>query len=324
VDALPTFRDIWLARQRISRFVQETPLVLSQELSKRFAASVYLKLEYLQPTGSFKLRGAANKILSLTPQDRQRGVATFSTGNHGLAVAYMAKELGVPASVFISSRVPEVKVNNLKALGVDVVVHGASQDDAEENCYRVAEEKGLTVIKPFDDPFVLAGQGTIALELLKQCPQMDETIIPLSGGGLAAGVALGLKATDQQIRVTGVSMEKGAVMYESLKAGKPVVLPESDTLADSLLGGIGLDNKYTFPLVRDCVDEVVCVSEVAIAQGMAFLYKHQLMVVEGASATTVSALLERSITKEGSHIVLLLTGNNVDPQAFLSAVSGHL
>ena len=322
-EQLPTLRDVWAARKRISTFVRETPLLHSAELSQRFNASVYLKPEYLQPTGSFKLRGAANKVLSLNTAERSRGVATFSTGNHGLAMAYVAKEMGIPASVFISSRVPQAKVNKLKALGVNVVVCGTSQDEAQEQCLQVAKEKGFTVVKPFDDPTVLAGQGTIGLELLERCPNLDHVIVPVSGGGLAGGIALTLKTNDPTIQVTGVSMEEGAVMYHSVKAGKPVILEEADTLADSLLGGIDLDNKYSFPLVRDYVDQIVLVPETAIAHGMTALYQHHRIVVEGASATCVAALEQVSIAP-GGKVVLILSGHNVDANAFLNIVSKNL
>ncbi|MDW7651835.1 MAG: threonine/serine dehydratase [Bacillota bacterium] len=320
---LPGLREVWAARKRISAYVQETPLFLSAELSKRYNASVYLKLEYLHPTGSFKLRGAANKILSLSKAERSRGVATFSTGNHGLAVAYMAKELGIPVSVFLSSRVPGAKVNNLEALGINVVVHGVSQDEAQEYCLQRAAEEGLTVIMPFDDPAVLAGQGTIGLELLERCPDLDHVIVPVSGGGLAGGIAMALKAGVPGIRVTGVSMEQGAVMYHSVRAGKPVILEEADSLADSLLGGIGLDNKYSFPLVRDFVDEIVLVPEKAIARGMSLLYQRHRIVVEGASATCVAAL-DQTAVAPGSSVALILSGNNVDTGTFFDIVNSNV
>lgn len=322
-ERMPGLRDIWRARQRIAGFVRKTPLIFSAELSRCLNASVYLKLEFMQDTGSFKLRGAANKILSLPPEQQKAGVATFSTGNHGLAVAYMAKSLGIPASVFISSRVPAAKVNNLKTLGVNVVIYGTSQDEAEENCYETAERDGLTVVKPFDDLYVIAGQGTIGLELLDECPSVNHVIVPLSGGGLAAGIAVALKSGMGDIRVTGVSMREGAGMHSSLRAGKPVALPEADTLADSLLGGIGLDNRYTFPLVRDYLDDTVLVSEEAIAAGMALLYREHRLVVEGAAAIGAAFLLEHGNVLPGRHVVLVVSGSNVDTDAFLAVLQNR-
>lgn len=315
----PAIRDVWAARKRISRLVTKTPLVKSSNLSEQFRSSVYLKLENMHEIGTFKIRGAANKILSLTPEEQQRGVTTFSTGNHGLAVAYVARKLGIPAVICISKRVPDVKVKALQKLGATIKIHGSSQDEAEGYCHQLAEKEGLTIIKPFDDPLVIAGQGTIGLEILEDFPEIDTVIVPVSGGGLIAGIALVLKSNDPDIRVIGVSMEKGAVMYHSLRAGKPVVLEEEDTLADSLLGGLGRENHYTFPMVQKYVDETVLVSEKAIAQGMAFLMKWHRMIVEGAAATGLATLFEKEPVSPSSNVVLVVSGNNVDLPAFLKA-----
>ncbi len=316
--------EIWKARQRIAGLAVKTPLVMNSALTDLFGAEIYLKLEYLQPTGAFKLRGAANKILSLDEEERQSGVATFSTGNHGLAVAYVAKQLGIPAAVFISRRVPQVKADNLRRMGADLVVHGDNQDDAEEYCFRKAGEEGWNVINPFDDPMVIAGQGTIGLELLEQEPELDTVIVPLSGGGLISGIALALKINQPDLRVIGVSMEGSPVMYHSLKAGKPVVLKEKDTLADSLLGGIGLHNEFTFPIVREYVDDVVLVSEESIAKAMTLLFKASRAAVEGAAATTVAALTEHQAVSQGRKTALVITGNNIDSFTFLNVVRKYL
>ncbi len=316
--------EIWKARKRIAYLAGKTPLVCSAGLSKSYRASIYLKLEFIHPTKSFKLRGAANKILSLTDEDRRRGVATFSTGNHGLAVAHVAGKLGIPAAIFISERVPEVKVNNLRALGANLVIYGDNQDDAEDYCYKKAKEEDWVVVKPFDDPMVIAGQGTIGLEILEQLPDLDTVIVPLSGGGLISGIALALKSSLPQIRMIGVSMEGSPVMYHSLKEGKPVNLKEKDTLADSLLGGIGLDNRYTFSIVKNFVDEVVLVSEEAIAAGMASLFREERIAVEGAAATTVAVLDEHKLIGPESRVALVLSGNNIDGRSFMETIDSHL
>lgn len=316
--------EIWKARQRIVTLAEKTPLVLNTALTDLLGVEIYLKLEYLQPTGAFKLRGAANKILSLGEEERQSGVATFSTGNHGLAVAYVARQLEIPAAVFISHRVPRVKADNLRKMGANLVIHGDNQDDAEEHCFRKAGEEGWTIINPFDDPMVIAGQGTIGLELLEQQPDLDTVIVPLSGGGLISGIALALKKSNPDLRVIGVSMDGSPVMYHSLKAGKPVVMEEKDTLADSLLGGIGLDNRYTFPMVKEYVDNVVLVGEEAIAKAMALLFKVSRAAVEGAAATPLAALSEHQIALPGSKIGLIITGNNVDSRTFLNVTKKYL
>lgn len=320
-----TAQAVWTARSRIAPVVRRTPLVESPVLSEQLNATVCLKLETLHPTGAFKLRGAANRILSLSPAEQRRGVATFSTGNHGVAVAYVARQLGIPAVVCISERVPRAKVDVLRRLGARVEVHGAGQDEAEARCYDLEREQGLTVVKPFDDPDVIAGQGTIGLELLEDCPGLDTVVVPLSGGGLIAGIALALKANHPSLRVVGVSMERGAVMYHSLRAGAPVTLPEEPTLADSLLGGIGQENRYTFRLVQELVDETVLVPEDAIARAMAFLFQRHRLVAEGAAATGIAALQHHPrLVQPGSRVAVIITGHNVDLGAFLAATRPYL
>ncbi|MGM8364730.1 hydroxyectoine utilization dehydratase EutB [Virgibacillus sp. W0181] len=307
-----TMQEIWEAKSRIKPIVKETPLIQSSILKEKMDASVYLKLENLHEIGAFKVRGAANKMSSLTDEEKAHGVTTFSTGNHGLAVAYVAKQLGIRAVICISNRVPDAKVHAIEQLEAEVVKVGESQDEAEKYCQKLEKTEKLTIIKPFDDPFVIAGQGTIGIELIEKVPAIDAAIIPLSGGGLFAGIGLALKAYNPDVKLIGVSMEKSAVMAESLKAGKPVILPESDTLADSLLGGIGLNNEYTFSLVRDLIDEMIHVSEAEIAAGMAFILDQHRMVVEGAAAAGVAAMLSNKCNINAQHIATIVTGNNVN------------
>jgi threonine dehydratase len=307
-----TMRNVWEARKRISSMITKTPLIMSHVLSERTGKHVYLKLENYHEIGAFKVRGAANKIMSLSSVELKRGVTTFSTGNHGMAVAYVAQKLGIRAVICISHRVPQVKVDNIRRLGAEVEMFGDSQDEAAIRSYQLEQEEGLTVIKPFDDPHVIAGQGTIGLELLEDLPEIDHVIVPLSGGGLLSGIGLALKSTDPTIEVTGVSMEKAAVMYESLQAGAPIELKEENTLADSLLGGIGLDNQYTFHMVKCLMDSVVRVSEEAIADGMCFMADKHRMILEGAAATGVAALLDKKLIPQSEHIVIILSGCNVN------------
>ncbi|MEC3882940.1 threonine/serine dehydratase [Halobacillus sp. HZG1] len=309
-----SFREVWEAKSRIASFVQSTPILYSEPLSERTGARVHLKLEHTHPTGSFKLRGAANKILSLPEEDLKKGVTTFSTGNHGISVAYIAAQLGIPCTVCISNRVPEAKVNRLKKLQAGVEIVGKSQDDAEARCTELERDEGMTVIKPFDDREIIAGQGTIALEIMEQCPDVDEVIIPLSGGGLLSGIAFVMKSIEPSILVTGVTMQKGAVMQESLAKGKPVILEESYTLADSLLGGIGTENRYTFPMTKAFMDKGVLVEEAHIEEGLIFTLEHHKMVVEGAAATGIGHLLHCN-DLQGKNVVVVMTGNNIDHQA---------
>lgn len=318
-----TIRDVWEARKRIAPLINKTPLIISHALSEYIGTPVYLKLENLHEIGAFKVRGAANKILSLSYEEQKRGVTTFSTGNHGLAVAYISQMLGIRAVICISERVPKVKVDAIKRFGAEVLIQGNGQDDAAENCNRLQREEGLTIVKPFDDPHIIAGQGTIGLEILEDLPSVNTAIIPLSGGGLLAGIGLALKSNDSTIQIKGVSMEKAAVMHESLKAGKPVVLQEEDTLADSLLGGIGLTNQYTFQMVQSYMDSNMLVSEEAIAEGMAFMLDKHRMVIEGAAATGIAAVLQRKVSKSDGPIVIVISGSNVDLSVVLKVASHY-
>jgi threonine dehydratase len=315
--------DVWEARKRISQIINRTPLIQSTILSEKIGRNVYLKLENVHEVGAFKVRGAANKILSLSEEERKRGVATYSTGNHGMAVAYVAKKLGIDAVVCISNRVPKAKVDSLKRLGAQIEIVGNSQDAAGVRCYELENEKGLTVIEPFDDPYVIAGQGTIGLELLEDLPHLKDVIVPLSGGGLLSGIGLALKSNDRDIRVTGVSMERSAVMYESLKAGKPIMLEESETLADSLLGGIGLDNQYTFQMVQQYMDDVVLIPEEEIAYSMAFMMDKHRMIMEGAAATGIAAVLGSKIPQQEGDIAVIISGQNVDLSILFTLIQNY-
>lgn len=303
---------VFEARKRVYQIVKPTPFIQSIPLSEQKSSSIYLKLENFHEIGAFKVRGAANKILKLSNEEKQSGIATFSTGNHGLAVAYVAKKLGIHATVCMSPRVPKAKVEAIRRAGAQIEIVGNSQDDAEKYCHELEKTHGLTVIKPFDDPDIIAGQGTIGLELIEEVPDLEAVVIPLSGGGLFAGIALALKSISPSIDVIGVSMERSPVMYESIRAGRPVVMKEQQTLADSLLGGIGLDNQYTFDSVKQYADDLVLVSEEEIAEAMGFLAAEHRMIVEGAAATGVAALMQKKLKKQYKKAGTVITGNNVD------------
>jgi len=319
-----TLHDIFQARQMIAPLVRRTPLIESDALGERAGASVYLKLETLQRTGTFKARGAANKILNLSDDERAQGVITVSTGNHGRAVAYVAGRLGITAVVCISERVPQNKVDALRRLRPELVVHGHGQDDAARRAENLRQERGLAMIHPFDDPHIIAGQGTIGLELLQARPEVDTVLVPLSGGGLISGIALALKSASPAIRVVGVSMERSPVMYHSLRAGHPVELPEEDTLADSLLGGIGLENAHTFSIVQQLVDDVILVSEEEIAEAMAFALKEHHLVTEGAGAVGIAALLNGKVNGLGRHVAVVVSGGNVSLPLLFEVAEKHV
>ncbi|SAK46597.1 threonine dehydratase [Caballeronia glebae] len=306
-----TLTDVYRARQRIEGRALVTPLVHSLSLSRIAGVPVHLKLETLQPTGSFKLRGATNALAQIAEQGGRR-VVTASTGNHGRAVAHAARALGIEAAVCMSSLVPKNKVDAVAALGARVVIAGKSQDDAQLEAQRLVREEGYAFVPPFDDERVIAGQATIGLEIFETLPDVASIVVPLSGGGLFSGVAFAAKNIRPDVKMIGVSMERGAAMHASLAAGKPVFVDELETLADSLGGGIGLDNAHTFAMTRDLIDEVVLLDEVSIARGIVHAYREERLVVEGAAAVGIAALLDGAIAAQNGPIVIVVSGANID------------
>jgi threonine dehydratase len=317
-----TERDVRLARQRIRPLASKTPLIHSRVLSTLVGSSVYLKLESLQETGSFKVRGAANRMVTLTAKERERGVITVSTGNHGRAVSYVAQRLDISATICIPEGVPSNKVEAIWRLGAEVAVCGGTYDEAEDSAPRLARERGLTMVNPYDDPFVIAGQGTIGMEIVEDLPEVDTVLVPVGGGGLISGIGLALKSARADARLIGVSMDRAPVMYHSLKAGRPVRMPEEETLADALVGGIGQDNQYTFRLSQKFVDDFVLVSEEGIATAMAFALEELHLVVEGGGAVGIAALLHGKLKKVGRNVVVVVSGGNVDSEALLEIAQG--
>ncbi len=315
-----TLQDIHLARKTIAPLLTETPLVQSPTLSEQTGHPVHLKLETLQKTGTFKARGATHMIFNLSADEKACGVVTASTGNHGRAVSYAAREVGIPAVVCMSADVPDNKVRAIEALGAQAVIEGKSQDDAFLRAEALQAERGMVMVPPFDDPHIIAGQGTIGLEILEQNPAVGTVLVPLSGGGLISGIALAMKSANPPIRVIGISMERAPVMYHSLQAGKPIQMDEEETLADSLRGGIGLDNQYTFQMVRDLVDELVLVTEEDIASAMRFAFREHQLVLEGAGAVGIAALSAGKVSKMRGDVVIVLSGGNVAMDEFLEVV----
>ena len=302
---------IYQAKKRISPYVTRTPLVRAHALSELHEAEIWCKLETMQPTGAFKLRGATNAILRLSEDQRKSGVVAVSTGNHGRGVAYAAREQNIRAVICLSGLVPENKVEAIKSLGADVRIIGNSQDEAEIEAHRLTEEEGLIPISPFDHPDVITGQGTIGLELLEDFPEINCAVVPLSGGGLISGIALALKAASPKIQIVGVTMENGPAMALSLKAGKPVEVKEGDSLADSLGGGIGLENRYTLSLVQKFVDKTLLVSEDEIGHAIRYVFETQRMVLEGGAAVGAAAILAKKLEVHGQKVVLIYSGNNI-------------
>ena len=314
-----TLEKIKDAHKKILPFVNYTPLVHSEYLSNY--SNVKLKLENFQITGSFKLRGALNKLLSLSKSEKEKGVIAVSTGNHGKGVAYASKVLGIKSTIYMSSMVPQYRRKAIENLGAKVEIVGQNSDEADLFAKNLAKEKNISLIHPFDDEDIIIGQGTVGLEMLEQFPDADTIIIPTSGGGLVSGIAQAIKLQKPKIKIISVSMERGPSMYDSLKKGVPVDVEELETLADCLGGSIGLDNKFTFNIVRKYVDDFVLVSEEKIAEGIRINFLEHKIVSEGAAATSIMVVKEKLSSHIGKNIICLICGGNIDAQLFNKVLS---
>jgi threonine dehydratase len=317
----PTLADAFIARRRIAGRVLHTPLERSASLSEMLGAEVRLKLEHRQTTGSFKLRGATNALLALDGEARQRGVVAVSSGNHGRALAHAARTAGVRCTICVSGLTPANKCAAIQALNAELHIVGQSQDEAQAEVDRLVTQEGLIEVSPFDDPQVIAGQATLGIEILEDAPDVDTILVPLSGGGLAGGVALAAKAIKPAIRVVGVSMERGAAMHASLAAGRPVPVEELPTLADALGGGIGLANRYSFVLVATLLNDAVLLTEAEIAAGIRHAYVEEREIIEGGGAVGIAALLAGKV-RPGSVTVVLLSGRNIDMATHRAVING--
>lgn len=302
--------DVAGARARLRGAIYETPCAYSQTLSELTGTRCHVKLENLQMTGSFKERGAANLLLQLEDPARRRGVVAASAGNHGLAVAFHARRLGIPAVIVMPEWAPLVKVTAARHYGAEVILAGNDYDEAYAHARRIEQERSLVFVHPFDDPRVIAGQGTLALELLEQCPGVDAVLLPVGGGGLAAGVGLVVKTCRPEVRVIGVQAEALPAMCRSLEAGHRVTVPPAPTIADGI--AVRRVGELTFELVRRYVDAMVTVSEEELANAVLLLLEIEKTVVEGAGAAPLAALVNRPLRLAGAAVVLVLSGGNID------------
>ncbi|REK12517.1 MAG: pyridoxal-phosphate dependent enzyme [Actinobacteria bacterium] len=318
----PLVDDIKQARERIRGFAHTSPTIVSFPLSRLLDADVRLKLECFQDTRAFKVRGAANAILTSRERGDVNHLVTYSTGNHGRATALVGARLGIPTSVVMSNMTTDDKRQALTDMGAELHLVGKSQDEAQAHAMELAS-RGMTLIDPINDPASTAGHGTIALEIIEQFPEVDTVVVPVSGGALASGVAIALKAERPETRVVAVSMDRGAAMYESLRAGKPVEVPEVESLADCLQGGIGLENDHTFATVRDLIDEFVLVTEQEIGVAMAEAYYVERLILEGAGATPIAAAIKGDRSIFGDHIALIATGGNTTTAKAAAVAEQH-
>jgi threonine dehydratase len=306
-----TLQDVQAALGRIRDRIYLSPCARSETLSRLTGTSAYLKLDNLQMTGAYKERGALNKLLLLPAAERDRGLITASAGNHAQAVAYHAGRLGVTATIVMPEATPIMKVANTRSHGARVVLYGANYDEAYAEARRLEQVERLTFVHPFDDPHVIAGQGTVALEILEQEPETDAIVVPVGGGGLVSGVAVAAKALRPGVRVIGVETEVLPCMLQAVEAGRPVTLEPANTVADGI--AVKRAGDLTLEHVRRHVDEIVTVSEEEIASAILYLLEREKTVVEGAGAVGVAALMQRKVRGlDGKRVVTIVSGGNID------------
>ena len=305
-----SLQSIQAARQRISGQIYLSPARHSAWLSEKTGQQVFLKLDNLQRTGAFKERGALNKILTLSEAERARGVIAASAGNHAQAVAWHASRTGLRSRIVMPLMTPLVKVAATSNYGAEVVLHGANYDEACAEAIRQAGEDGLTFLHPFDDEEVIAGQGTIGLELLEQVPDLEAVVVPIGGGGLIGGVACAIKESNPAIRVIGVQTERLPSMLRAVEAGHPVTIPAEATIADGI--AVRRAGEKTVQLVRKYVDELVAVEEEEIASAILVLLEREKTLAEGAGAAALAALLRKKTSLNGHRAAVLVCGGNID------------
>ncbi|MGA9243950.1 MAG: threonine ammonia-lyase [Silvibacterium sp.] len=305
-----TLQDVQAAHRRIRDFIYCTPAPHSDELSQMTGQQVFLKLDNLQRTGAFKERGALNKILTLTEDEKQRGVIAASAGNHAQAVAYHATQRSMRARIVMPLMTPLVKVSSTTNFGAEVILHGANYDEACVEAMRLSKEDGVTFLHPFDDDAVIAGQGTIGLELLDQIPGLDAIVVPVGGGGLIGGVACAVKETNPQVRVIGVQTERLPSMLRAREAGEPVTVPAEATIADGI--AVRRAGERTLPLIQRYVDELVTVDEEEIANAILVLLEREKTLAEGAGAVALASLLQHKTSLNGQRTAVLVCGGNID------------
>jgi threonine dehydratase len=309
-STLTTLADIRQAAERLRPIVRTTPLV---DVSAAAGRPLFLKCESLQPGGAFKIRGAYNMVARLTPEQRTRGVVTYSSGNHGQAMALAARELGAPAVVVMPTTAPAIKVEGVRSFGAEVIFAGTTSTHRRERAEAEAASRGLTIVPPFDHEWIIAGQGTAGLEILDQCPDVAAIVVPVGGGGLVAGVAAAVKQSRQNVKVVGVEPAGAAAMKASVEAGHTVTLPSTASVADGLMPVSPGD--ITFAHVRAFVDAVVTVEDAAIIDAVLWIFANAKIVAEPSGAATTAAVLtgavDAAIGRVDGPIVAIVSGGNM-------------
>ncbi len=311
--------EVTRAQQKLTRHVRTTPLQFSKYYSALLDADVYLKLENFQHTGAFKVRGAFNKLLSLTDEERQRGVITASTGNHGAAVAYAGGMLNISTIVFVPENTTETKIETITRLGGDVRFFGNDGGDTEVHARACADERAMVYVSPYNDPHIIGGQGTIGYEIHEQTDALDEIFIAVGGGGLVSGIAGYLKSKWLNLKVTGCLPENSPVMAHSIRAGRIENIPCQSTISDATAGGIE-PGAITFDLCRDLVDDWILVSEDEIREGMRGFLDNEHQLLEGSAGVAIAAMLKTDRNRKGNRIAVIICGGNIGMDKLKSVV----
>lgn len=319
-----TLQNIKQAQKTIAPYAKSTPLVRSKFLSDLCSAGIYLKLENLQVTHSFKIRGVINKLVNLSSEEKAMGVVTASAGNHGQAVAFGAKELGFSAKIVVPVNTPKIKIDGIKQYGAELILYGANYPEAEAKAKELASGEGCLYISPYNDELIVAGHGTVGLEILQELQNVDAVVVPVGGGGLISGVSIAFKAEKPDVEVIGVQSEAVPIMYESLRAGK-IVPPhrhQLNTIAEGLSGGIE-KGSITFTIARQFVDEVMLVREESIRRAVFLLWENERQLVEGSGVVGVAMLLENSESFMGQSVAVVVSGGNIDDSLFKSILASE-
>ena len=309
-DRIPVFGDIKAAHERIRKYVHRTPVLTNRQVDERAGASIYFKCENFQRVGAFKFRGGSNAIFSLTDEEADKGVATHSSGNHAQAVALAAKIRGIPAYIVMPENAPEVKKKAVRGYGAEITFCESTQQARESTLQKVVEKTGATFIHPYNDPRIIAGQGTCAMELLEDYPDLDMVLAPVGGGGLISGTAITTKAMNSGTAVVGCEPEIADDAYLSFKTGKLYPSKNTQTVADGLRTSLG---ELTFACIQKHVDDIVTVSEEQIVEAMRFVWERMNIIIEASCAVPVAALFHDKIKAiKGKKVGLIITGGNVD------------
>ena len=313
-------KDFFAARRRITNLIRTTPLAPSPFLSDLCGGEIYLKLENQQLTGSFKARGALNKLLQLSEGEKARGVIAASSGNHAQGIGYAANMLGIQATIIVPANTPKVKIDAIKRYGVELIVHGDEYMDAERLARRMERDEGRPFVSAYNDPVVIVGQGTVGLEMAEAEPDLDTVLVPVGGGGLISGVGCALKSVDSDIEVIGVQSHASPVMCESIRQGRIVDMELEESVAEGLHGGIE-EGSVTFEMCREHVDDFILVKEETIFRAIGLLLTEDRQVVEGAGAVGVAAIMENKERFRGRRVGVVISGGNLDTELMRRAIA---